>query len=166
MRKLCLLFFVVLLSACGFHLRGDYALPFDSIYIDLPTASPLYAELKRNIETTSKTRIVLRAEDAQAVMSVISDKQGKSILSLSGGGRVREFQLTRNFVFRVHTMEGKDFIPQSEIVIRRDVSYSDEKVLAKESEDALLQRDMQTDLVAQLMRRLAAVQLPPDATAR
>ena len=164
MRSLILLALVSLISACGFQLRGGYALPFDSIYIDLPTSSTLYADLKRNIETTSKTRIVANQKDAQAVLSVIADRNTKHILSLSGGGRVREFQLIRQFIYRVHTMEGRDFIPQNEIVIRRDMSYSDEKVLAKESEEALLQRDMQADLVAQLMRRLSSVKIS-DATA-
>jgi LPS-assembly lipoprotein len=149
----------LLVSACGFQLRGGYALPFDSIYIDLPTSSPLYADLKRNIEATSKTRVITKQSEAQATLSVIADRPSRNIMSLSGEGRVREFQLTRQFVYRVYAPNGKDFIPQSEILIRRDMSYSDEKVLAKESEEVLLQRDMQTDLVAQLMRRLSAVKL-------
>ena len=84
-----------------------------------------------------------------------------NILSLSSAGRVTEFQLVRTFAFRVVDQEGRDLLAPGQIVIRRDISFSDATVLLKESEEVLLQRDMQNDLIQQLLRRLAAAKTPP-----
>jgi LPS-assembly lipoprotein len=51
--------------------------------------------------------------------------------------------------------------PASTITLRREVTFSDDLVLSKEAEEALLWRDIQSDLVQQLMRRLAAAKLQP-----
>ena len=160
---LTLLAAVTILSACGFRLRGsfDTPLPFDTLHIAQPETSELHAALKRSIEATGKTRIVKEAKDAQAVLSVLGDSQQKNILSLSAAGRVREFQLVRTFGFRLHDPKGRDFMPPGTIVVRREITFSDEQVLSKESEEALLWRDMQVDLVQQLLRRLAAAKTKP-----
>ena len=92
---------VSLLTACGFKLRGSYDLPFDTLYIMLPESHELYAGLKRNIEASTKTRIVTNREEAQATLTVVYDRTSQGILSLSGTGRVTEYQLVRTFAFRV-----------------------------------------------------------------
>ena len=159
MRKLLVLICVVLLSACGFQLRGNYALPFDSLYIDLPENNEVYASLKRGIEAGSKTKVVGDRDQAQAWMIVTNDRVAKSILSLSSAGRVREFQLIRTFSFRVIEPGGREIIPQRDILLRRDLPFSDKDILAKEYEEQLLVRDMQSDLVNQILRRLSAANL-------
>ena len=159
MRKLLMLFSLLMLTACGFQLRGNYALPFDSLYIDLPENNDVYASLKRGIEAGSKTRVVGDREQAQAWMIVSNDRVTKNILSLSSAGRVREFQLIRTFSFRVIDRSGREIIPQRDILLRRDLPFSDKDILAKEYEEALLARDMQSDLVNQILRRLAAAKL-------
>lgn len=153
----------LLLTACGFQLRGSYTLPFDTLYIALPETAELRAVLKRNIEASSQTRIVDSAAKAQAVLVVTADLQMKNVLSLSSTGRVREYQLVRTFAYRVYDAGNRDVAPPGEITIRRDITYSDEQVLAKEAEEALLRRDMQNDLVQQLLRRLAGSQPKPAA---
>src|SRR6267143_911365 len=102
-----------LLSACGFHLRGQAELPFETLYI--PGANPLAVELKRNVAAASKARLVDSPGDAQAVLGFTQELREKIILS-----------------------------------------FSDAQVLAKEAEEALLYRDMQRDMVQQIMRRLVA----------
>ena len=154
---------VLLLSACGFQLRGAYPLPFDKLYINLPERSELHALLKRSIAAGSNARIVSAQQDAQAMLLVLSDVPTKDILSLSATARAREYQLVRSFTFRVVDAQGRDWLPQNQIVIRRDISFSDDLVLSKESEEALLWRDIQSDLVQQILRRLAAAR-PPGAS--
>ncbi|HWU83698.1 MAG TPA: LPS assembly lipoprotein LptE [Rhodocyclaceae bacterium] len=156
---------LTLLTACGFQLRGNYPLPFDTLYIDLPERSDLYASLKRNIEASSKTRVISERAEAQAMLSVVYDRTTQGILSLSGTGRVTEYQLVRAFAFRVIGKDGRDIIPQREILVRRDLPYSDDTVLAKASETELLVADMQNDLVQQIMRRLAAAKLKAEPNA-
>lgn len=159
MRKLLILAFALMLMGCGFQLRGTQPLPFSSLYIGTPEHSELGAALRRNIRALGSTRLTDTPQEAQAIFSVIGEAREKSILSLSGTGRVREFQLRYRFAYRVHDLKGREFVPPTEIVLVREISFSDERVLAKEQEEARLYRDMQNDLAQQLMRRLAAAKI-------
>jgi LPS-assembly lipoprotein len=70
---------------------------------------------------------------------------------------VREFQLRLRVKFRVRTLQGVELIAPTEVVLQRDISFNETAVLAKETEEILLYRDMQSDLVQQLLRRVAAI---------
>ncbi len=156
MRALATLLLTTTLAACGFQLRGSYALPFNTLYIGVPETAELHAQIRRNVEAGSATKVVSTATEAEASLNVLSDRPQKNILSLDASGRVREFQLVRTFSFRVVDAKGGVMIAPSQIVIRRDISFSDAQVLSKEAEEVLLWRDIQNDLVQQLLRRLAA----------
>ena len=144
-----------LLAACGFHLRGQAQLPFETLYI--PGGNPLVVELKRNVGVASKTRIVGSPGDAQAVLGFTKELREKIILSFNNAGRVSEYQLRYRVGFRVTDPKGAQvYLPTSEILLTRDVSYNDAQVLSKETEEALLYRDMQSDMVQQIIRRLVA----------
>jgi LPS-assembly lipoprotein len=160
-RLLPLLLVVAVLAGCGFKLRGEHTLPFDTLYIGLPEMAELRSMLKRNIEASTQTRIVNDAKGAQAILVVTADVPSKNILSLNSAGQVREYELVRTFAFRVHDSGNRDLIVPARIVIRRDITFSDAQVLSKESEEALLWRDMQSDLVQQVLRRLAAAKPKP-----
>ena len=145
------------LSGCGFHLRGAADLPFDSLYIEAPPTSLFATQLKRVIAASSKTDVVEDAKAASAKLQVLMEQREKEILSLSAAGRVREFQLRYRVRYRVLDKAQHELVPASEILLRRDFSFNDQEALSKESEEALLYRDMQTDAVQQLLRRLQAV---------
>jgi LPS-assembly lipoprotein len=164
LRTLLALMMAGLLGACGFQLRGAYVLPFDKIYISLPATNELHAQLKRSLTTGSNARVVDAQKDAQATLVILDDRNAKNILSLAATGQAREFQLVRNFAFRVIDGKGRDWLPQTQIEIHRDISFSDNLVLSKDLEEALLWRDIQLDLVQQVMRRLAAAKPPIEAT--
>ena len=150
----------ILLAACGFQLRGAYPLPFEKLYINLPETTELHAQLKRSISAGSNARIVGTQKEAQATLLIPTDVSAKNILSLSATGRAREFQLVRTFAFRVVDDKGRDWLPLSQIVIRRDITFTDDLVLSKEAEETLLWRDIQNDLVQQILRRLSAAKPP------
>ena len=159
--KICIVVLLAaMLGACGFQLRGAYTLPFSTLSISLADSTELYAQIKRNVEAGSATRVIATTAQAEANLIVLGDAPQKNILSLSAAGRVREFE----FSFRLTDKAGADLIPTSRIVMRRELTFNDEQVLAKEAEEILLWRDMQNDLVMQLMRRLAAVKPVAAAT--
>ena len=142
-------------AGCGFQLRGQAQLPFDTLYI--PGSTPLVVELKRNLAAASKTRLVESPGDAQAVLGFTQESRDKVILSFNTAGRVSEYQLRYRVGFRVTDAKGRQvYLPTNEVLLTRDVSYSDAQVLAKEAEEALLYRDMQSDMVQQILRRLVA----------
>jgi LPS-assembly lipoprotein len=144
------------LAGCGFKLRGQQTFPFETISV--PLSTPLGFELKRNIAAASdQTKLVDNVADADAVLSVLSEAQEKVILSLNTQGRVREFQLRYRVVYRVSSPKGLDFIAPTSVLLTRDITFNDQ-VLAKESEEAQLYREMRSDLVQQIVRRLGAAQ--------
>ena len=155
----------LLLSACGFHLRGAYTLPYESLYIDLPDNSVLGAGLKRQIRASGGTRMPELKEEAQAIFLQITELRERQILSLSTSGRVREVRLRFRFAFRVVDPKGRDLVPTTGIELTRDLTYDDSAILAKDQDEQLLWRDMESDLVQQVLRRLSTIKplKPEDA---
>ena len=149
---------LLVLAGCGFQLRGSAELPYETLFVAIADNNPLGAELKRTLRTGTKTQIVARREDAEAVLIPLRELRSKTILSLSSSGRVREFRLKYNFDFRVADRQGRDLVEPMVLLIERDFPFNDNQVLAKETEEALLYRDMQSDMVQQILRRLAAAQ--------
>jgi len=147
------------LAACGFQLRGNAALPFDTIYFP-NTSSGVGLDLKRNIQAGSGTQVVDDAQRAQARLEFVEETRQKEVLSLTGAGRVREFRLGYRLVYRVHDREGRDYVPRTVLQLYRDVTYSDADVLAKQEEEEILYRDMRADAVRQILRRLAGAKAP------
>jgi LPS-assembly lipoprotein len=150
------------LTACGFQLRGSngtYTMPFHSLYLGFPDTSALGTELKRNLRA-GEVVIAEKPEQAEAQFVVLGETRGKSIQSLNSLGRVREYLLSYTLTFAVRDPKGVELLPATEITLRRNMAFDETQVLAKESEEALLYRDMQADLVQQIMRRLAALKPP------
>ena len=147
---------VALLSGCGFHLRGPQALDFETVHINVPEQSEFGAQLRRLIATTGTTRVEEDAARAEARLQILANDRGREILSLTGAGKVREYQLVQALRFQLLDRAGKALIPPTGLSARREYTFDDSQVLGKEQEEALLYRDMQNDLVQQLMRRLGA----------
>ncbi len=151
-----------LLAGCGFRLRGAQTFAFDSIYIVIPDASGLGNELRRQLASNGKLRVIRDAKEApkaQVVLESLQDQRERTVVGLTAAGQVREFQLRVRFRFRLRTPAGKELIPDTEILQQRDVSFSETTALASEQKDSLVYRDMQSDVVQQVLRRLAAVRL-------
>ena len=152
---------VALLAGCGFRLRGVPEFGFDSLYIAAPTTSPLARELQRTLDGSGSTLKVLRdpaaLATAQAILDLLQEQQERVVVSFNASGQVRELQLRLRIRFKLRTPAGAELIPETELLQQRDISYNETIALAKEAEEALLYRNMRTDLVQQLMRRLAAV---------
>jgi LPS-assembly lipoprotein len=158
--KSLLLLTTLALAGCGFQLRGTASLPFDTLYM-APTTQPGVAlDLKRNIQAGTRTAVIDDPKRADAQLEFMHEQREKIILSLTGAGRVREYRLVYRVGFRVHDGKGGEFVPASAVVLTREITFNDSEVLAKETEEALIYRDMQADMVQQLMRRLAAAQKP------
>ena len=143
-------------AGCGFQLRGSFTLPYESLYIGGADYSIIVAGLKRAIRASGSTRLADTAEDAQAIFFPTAEAKEPVILSLSSAGRVREKRLRYRYAYRIVDNKGRDLVLPGTVELTRDLTYADSDVLAKTQEEDLLWRDMETDLVQQLMRRLAA----------
>lgn len=144
------------LAGCGFQLRGTATLPFETLYIPGAAGGGVPLDLKRNVQAGTRTRVVEDPKDAQAQIQFTETTYQRNILSLSAAGRVRELQLLYRVGFRVHDGKGGEFLPVTTVQLTRDLTYSDTDVLAKEAEEANIFREMQFDVVQQLLRRMSA----------
>ena len=149
------------LAACGFKLRQPPRLAFASVQlVGFPARSPFTDQLRRAIEASGSTRVVDAPAQAQVVLEALEDVRDKSVAAQSAAGQVREFTLRTRLRFRVRTPQGRVLIRDTELLLTRDMSYNETNALAKEQEEAMLYRGMQSDIVEQVMRQLAAVPAP------
>jgi LPS-assembly lipoprotein len=147
-----------LFSGCGFQLRGSVQLPFSSVHVQGAGTSQIYHELQRTLRA-SNVRVTATPAEAQATLVIMSEIREKQILSLGGQGRVREYQLRYRLAYQLTDGKTTFYTATTEILLKRDISFNDNEALAKESEEALLYRDMQSDAVQQLLRRLQATKI-------
>ena len=160
-RHILTLVTAALLAGCGFRLRGVPEFAFGSLFIAAQPGSPLALELQRTLEGAGGPLKVLRdpaaLPTAEAVLDLLSEQHERVVVAFNSAGQVRELQLRLRVNFKLRTRTGEEPIGPTELLQTRDVSYNETQALAKEAEEALLLRNMQTDIVQQLLRRLAAV---------
>lgn len=158
-RRHLLLAALLPLTGCGFELRRAPELKFHTIQLaSFKPRSPLADELRTSINASTTTRVVEGLAQAQVVLESIEDVRQKVVVASGAVGQVTEFQLRAQFTFRLRSVSGRELIPSTEIRQTRDLSYTESAALAKEQEEAFLYRAMQSDIVAQVMRRLASIQ--------
>jgi LPS-assembly lipoprotein len=147
------------LSGCGFRLRGSQVFAFQRIAIQPQPGGAVAQELRRSFG--SAVQVLPAAAEltqAQLVLTVANEQREKIVVGVNSSGQVRELQLRMRVRLLLRSTRGKELIEGDEIVQQRDISYSESAALAKEAEEALLYRDMQSDIVQQILRRLAAIQ--------
>jgi len=158
-KRISFLLAAVTLASCGFHLRGEYNVPFASVMVAAPATSQVADKIKREL-INSPTRLTTVAKDAEAQLNLTSERRDRIILSLSGAGRVREYQLKLTVQYQLVDNKGAVAIPTSEIQLQRILTYDDSQIIAKQQEEAQLYRDMEQDAAGQILRRMTAIKRP------
>jgi LPS-assembly lipoprotein len=149
-----------LLAGCGFRLRRSAALPFRTLYTGFAPTSAIGAEFRRLVRVAEDTELVDDPKKAEARLEILREQREREVVAFSTTGRPREYQLRLRFGFRVVDAQSRELLPPTELVLSRDIVSTDIEVVAKQQEEELLFRDMQSDLVQQLLRRLAAIPRP------
>ena len=150
----------VSLAGCGFELRRDPELLFRSIAMTgFKPGSPLALALRRQLALTS-VKLLEDANRVDVVLEVLRDSSDKTAVVSTAAGQVREWQLRLLFDYLWRTPSGELLMPRTDLMMTREMNYTESMALAKEQEEALLFRAMQSEAVTQVMRRLAAVRLP------
>ncbi len=139
--------------SCGFHLRGLSSIPFESVYIQ--ASDPLVVlDIKRRIQASSKTIVLDSPNDSQAILHILNARKRKVILSVSGSGRVREFQLRYSISFKVTDKNGREVVPIGNIEVKRVLPFSDSAFLASQKEEEMLVKEMKKNAILKMMDRL------------
>lgn len=148
------------LTGCGFQLRQTKDFAFNTLYANFSSTSPLGVELRRNLLGTGRIELVTDPKQmlkADAILDILSENRQQVAVGVSATGQVRELQLRLRVRFRLRTPQGVELIEPVELFQQRDLSFTETAALSKEIEQGILYRDMQTDIVQQIMRRLSMV---------
>lgn len=144
------------LPGCGFALRQTPTLPFRRIALTgFDARSPLAAELRERL--APQALVVDAPGQADVVLQALLDRRERSVVASTAVGQVRELQLRVRFEFQLSSPGGRMLIAPTELLLRRDMSYSETAALGKAQEEAELFAAMQADIVQQVLRRLAQV---------
>ena len=159
-RALLSLASVALLAGCGFELRKPERYAFSTLFSSIPIVSPFGVRLKRSLEASNQVEVITdprEVERAQVIFDQLFELREKVVVGRTSTGAIREYQLRLRYRFRVRSREGIELIPDSEILLTRDINFNETGALSKESEEGLLYKDMENDLALQIQRRLAAI---------
>jgi LPS-assembly lipoprotein len=147
-----------MIASCGFHLQGRQPLPaqFTHTYVDTQDEQTDFVQDLRKALIASKVNVIRTKSSSTAVVEVHEDELTERILSVSAQNIPTEYELTYKVTFSVIS-EGKTLIEKEEISATRDISFDEAQLLAKEREQEILRAALVRDLVALVMRRLAAL---------
>lgn len=155
----------LVLSGCGFRLRGSASLAFATLRLVGSTQTPIAqalqrALIKQGVRVDSPDALVLAAnETPQVVLTVAQDQRQRVVVGQTSAGQVRELELRALFSFTLTNALGREVMAPTQLSLTRSLNFSETAVLAKDAEEAQLFNDMQNDMVAQVMRRLSAVRV-------
>jgi LPS-assembly lipoprotein len=149
------------LPGCGFALRHPPELQLKRVQLrGFAALSSMADELRRQLRTSPGVTLVERADAAEVVLEALGDGREQVVAASTAAGQVRELTLRARLRFRAYTPSGHELIPATELVLSRDMSYTETAALAKDYEAQIMFRAMRSDLANQVLRRLAA--LTPD----
>lgn len=151
------------LAGCGFRLRqaGDFA--FASIYLDATEHTALTQELRRQLQAMPALTVFTRVQtmpQAQVLLDVLGHQRERVVVGTNASGQVRELQLRMGVRFRLRGQDGAEWIEPVELFGQRNLNFSEAAALSKEIEEAALYREMQGDIVAQMLRRISHAKPP------
>jgi len=151
------LLILVLMSACGFQLRGQYSLPsgMEKVFIQGDVDGLLLRHLKQNLQRSGVT-VVNQVDAASAIILIHEQVMERHVLSIGNNARVREYESSYKLTYSVRLKPGKTLIDEESISLKRDFSFNETQVLAKEREETILLHDMQLQAAQTILRRLAS----------
>jgi len=151
------------LIACGYRLRGMVDLPYKAIAITGNPSPPLRADLQTAILTGTDVRVAINPKDADLILDISNELNGREILAYSSTGQISAYRLTIRVTFRAYDLAGGEIIPDNEIYITRDLDFSNTTVLAADQQQAQFLTQMRKDLAVQILRRISAAAKSPRA---
>jgi LPS-assembly lipoprotein len=151
------------LIACGFRLRGMVDLPFKVIAITGTPSPPLRADLQTAILTGTGAKVAINPKDADLILEISSDLDGREILAYNSNGQVSAYRLNIRVGFRAFDITGSEIVPEAEIYMTRDMDFTVSTVLASDAQVQQFLSSMRRDVAVQILRRVAASARAPQA---
>lgn len=143
---------LLIITSCGFHLRGMTEISFKTISLEGKELS-FTKNLKKTL-ASNKVSIILPTENPELRIELLSEESEKRILSLSGQGLVREFEIFYRVRYRIKTIDSETWSQENIIETRRDFTFSDSNVIGKEEEERQLNESMRNEAITNLFNQI------------
>ena len=154
-KKFITLLALLMITSCGFHLRGMTEISFKTISLEGKELS-FTKNLKKTL-ASNKVAIVLPTENPELRVELLSEESEKRILSLSGQGLVREFEIFYRVRYRVKTVDSETWSQENILETRRDFTYSDSNLIGKEEEERQLNESMRNEAITNLFNQIQLI---------
>ena len=152
------------LIACGYRMRGMVDLPFKVIAITGNPSPPLRGDLQTAILTGTDVKVAINPKDADLILEVTNEINGREILAYNSNGQISAYRLTIRAMFRAYDVAGGDIVPESELYMTRDMDFSNTTVLATDVQQQQFLTLMRKDLAVQILRRISSAAKNPQAS--
>lgn len=149
-----------LTTACGFQLRGSVSIPYRVIAITGAPSPLLRSDLEMMILTGSDSMVANNPKDADLILEIVSEVNGREILAYSSTGQISAYRLNSRVAFQATDQNGVDVVPESEIYVTRDMDFSVSTILATDVQQQQFTNSMRMDLSLQILRRVSAAAKP------
>ena len=161
-KKSVILALALLLSACGYHLRGALELPagMKDVYLEGGSAE-LREHFKRTMEISS-VPIAKSPETAGLIVKIFDEGSDRRVLSLGSSGTANDFELDYQFDYELLDSKNKVLMPRQPVEIKREYYNNQLAIIAKDNEEAVIRNEMYQQAVRSIVNgaRLALEQNP------
>jgi LPS-assembly lipoprotein len=154
-KKLIALLMLLIISSCGFHMRGMTEISFKTISLEGKELS--FTKNLKKVLNSNKVDIVSSTENPELRVELLSEESEKRILSLSGQGLVREFEIFYRVRYRVKTIDSEIWSQENIIETRKDFTYSDSNLIGKEEEERQLNEAMRNEAITNLFNQIQLI---------
>ncbi len=156
-KKSVIILIALLLSACGYHLRGAFELPagLKNIFLEGGSA-PLQAQFKKAMDLSS-IPIAASAEVAGIVIRIYDEKSERRVLSLAATGVANDFELDYRMEYEIVDAKDTLLMARQPLEIKREYYNDQLAVIAKESEETIIKNEMYLQAVRTIINRAKSV---------
>lgn len=146
----------VLISSCGFHLRGthgdNYKFPFKSVYIQCDNVI-ICKKFIKSIQTEQLAIIVNDPTKADVTIRLFNEQTQRNVAGISSIGRVSSYQLT--YMVNIAVLDHGDLVG-NEMNITSNIlmQYNDANILSDQQEEETFWDQAHTNAVRQIIRRI------------
>jgi LPS-assembly lipoprotein len=154
-KKIIALLMLLMIASCGFHMRGMTEISFKTISLEGKELS--FTKNLKKVLNSNKVAIVLPSENPELRVELIGEESEKRILSLSGQGLVREYEIFYRVRYRIKTLDSDIWSQENILETRRDFTFSDSNLIGKEEEERQLNEAMRNEAISSLFNQIQLI---------
>jgi len=144
------------LSACGFQLRTyGFSAAVDSYTISGDSYANIAADIRRGLNQAGLTE--KPSGEGTLNLELLDHERQRRAVSTSQSALVAEYETRLSVTYRILGVDGKELAPAVEIDRRRVYRVDRVNIVGNSEEQALLERELQQDIVGQIIRAMDSV---------